>query len=451
MSNNNSNTATKDGTLAAAATTTKGEAKKKHPMQHLLAGGCAGLVESSVCHPLDTIKTRMQLRRQTTTVQQAVVKMRNSLMEPALRFRHSLQDPIPGVVKTAASAAAAGGGLLHEPAMTMAHPAGGPHHTTVIIKPPANVVQAPLGPIGTAKRIVQREGFTALYKGLTAVYTGIIPKMAIRFVSFEQYREWGAKWAGGGPPSTTVTFTAGLASGLTEAVLIVTPAEVCKIRMQAQFHSMMDPAQLQHRKYTNVLQTAYTISKEEGFGALYKGVVPTMLRQGCNQAVNFTAYNIIKARVIHWQGTSELASWQSLVIGGFSGGMGPLVNNPLDVVKTRLQKQVVVPGKTPKYTGLVQSCVVIAKDEGVLALWKGITPRLLRIMPGQASKFALFFWCLFFACLRVHGSAHRCTKLVLLLAFLRKTFPSNYSLDVFISNSFLIFFFVLCTIFQSLL
>jgi hypothetical protein len=50
-------------------------------------------------------------------------------------------------------------------------------------------VQATMGPIGTAKRIVQREGFLALYKGLTAVYTGIIPKMAIRFLSFEQYKE----------------------------------------------------------------------------------------------------------------------------------------------------------------------------------------------------------------------------------------------------------------------
>jgi hypothetical protein len=32
--------------------------KKTNPMFHLVAGGCAGFVESSVCHPLDTIKTR---------------------------------------------------------------------------------------------------------------------------------------------------------------------------------------------------------------------------------------------------------------------------------------------------------------------------------------------------------------------------------------------------------
>jgi len=84
-----------------------------------------------------------------------------------------------------------------------------------------------------------------------------------------------------------VTFLAGLMSGLTEAVLVVTPAEVCKIRMQGQYHSMVNPEELAKRKYKNVFQTAVVIVREEGLGALYKGIVPTMLRQGCNQAVNF--------------------------------------------------------------------------------------------------------------------------------------------------------------------
>jgi solute carrier family 25 citrate transporter 1 len=91
-----------------------------------------------------------------------------------------------------------------------------------------------------------------------------------------------------------------------------------------------------------------------------------------------------------YQGTEALLPWQSLLIGGFSGGMGPLVNNPLDVVKTRMQKQVVHPGKQPKYTGLLQACTLIAKEEGPLALWKGITPRLMRIMPGQAITFMTY-------------------------------------------------------------
>jgi len=335
----------------------------------------------------------MQLRKNKSgaSVQTVVVKMRDSLMEPALRLKHSLQEPF-GTAQSLKSAGAAAA-PMHEPALNVARgaaAAGTTATTAVVHNVPQGTVQAPLGPIGTARRIVQREGFLALYKGLTAVYMGIIPKMAIRFVSFEQYREWLAAYTNNGQITTGITFTAGLASGLTEAVMVVTPSEVCKVRMMGQYHSMMDPAQMAHRKYRNVLQTGYTIAREEGFGALYKGVVPTMLRQGCNQAVNFTAYNIIKTKVMEYQGTSKLEHWQSLMIGGLSGGMGPLVNNPLDVVKTRLQKQVTVPGKESKYKGLGQSIVLIAKEEGPLALWKGITPRLLRIMPGQAITFMTY-------------------------------------------------------------
>ena len=38
--------------------------------------------------------------------------------------------------------------------------------------------------------IVRREIPLALYKGLGAVLSGIVPKMAIRFTSFETYKRW---------------------------------------------------------------------------------------------------------------------------------------------------------------------------------------------------------------------------------------------------------------------
>jgi solute carrier family 25 citrate transporter 1 len=360
----------------------------------LIAGGGAGFVESSICHPLDTIKTRMQLRKNAIDTQH----IRHSLMEPGRQIRHSLMEPAALLRQ---SMSGSGGGVtpnaavlvnasVHEPAQVGQSVGKATNFAKVIEKPIHNgTVKASLGPLGSAKRIIQREGFFALYKGLTAVYAGIVPKMAIRFVTFEQYKEYLAEYTSLGR-SNQATFLAGLGSGLTEAILVVTPAEVCKIRMQSQYHSLVDPAQREHRKYRNVIQTAFTITREEGIKALYKGLVPTMLRQGCNQAVNFTAYSYIKKKTMEVQGTTELASWQSLLIGGVSGGMGPMVNNPLDVVKTRLQKQVIQEGSKPKYTGLMQACLLIGKEEGAFALWKGITPRLLRIMPGQAITFTTY-------------------------------------------------------------
>lgn len=45
------------------------------------------------------------------------------------------------------------------------------------------------GFIKTGAEIVRKETPLALYKGLGAVMTGIVPKMAIRFTSFESYKE----------------------------------------------------------------------------------------------------------------------------------------------------------------------------------------------------------------------------------------------------------------------
>ncbi|CAM9907838.1 unnamed protein product [Discosporangium mesarthrocarpum] len=294
--------------------TSKASDKKKNPLIHLIAGGMAGVVESSCCHPLDTIKTRMQLRTKAGSRR---------------------------------------------------------------------------GPITTATRIITNEGFFSLYKGLSAVMAGIVPKMAVRFTSFESYKD--LLGASDGKDRGKV-FLAGLGSGVTEAVLVVTPAEVCKIRLQAQYHSMLDPQEMARRKYKNVIQTAFVIAKEEGVGALYKGLAPTVLRQGCNQAVNFTCYQIFKSQTMQLTGQKELDPWQHMLLGGLSGGIGPCVNNPLDVVKTRLQKQVVIPGQPPKYAGFASAIGIIAREEGIRALWKGLTPRLMRIMPGQAITFMTYEW-----------------------------------------------------------
>ena len=44
----------------------------------------------------------------------------------------------------------------------------------------------PLGFFATGRQIAARETPLGLYKGLGAVISGIVPKMAIRFASFER-------------------------------------------------------------------------------------------------------------------------------------------------------------------------------------------------------------------------------------------------------------------------
>lgn len=105
--------------------------------------------------------------------------------------------------------------------------------------------------------------------------------MAIRFYSFESYKLWMSPIE---DPNFTQTFIAGLGAGVTEAVLVVTPMEVLKIRLQAQRHSLADPLDIP--KYRNAAHAAYLITKEEGVGALYKGVSLTALRQGLLECIS---------------------------------------------------------------------------------------------------------------------------------------------------------------------
>lgn len=177
---------------------------------------------------------------------------------------------------------------------------------------------------------------------------------------------------------------------MTEAVAVVTPMEVIKIRLQAQHHSMADP--LDVPKYRNAAHAAYTVLKEEGVSAVYRGVSLTALRQGTNQAVNFSAYTEFKALLQKWQPAyhdAELPSYQTMVIGLVSGAMGPLSNAPIDTIKTRLQKTPAEAGETA-LSRVKTIASDMFKQEGFHAFYKGITPRIMRVAPGQAVTFTVY-------------------------------------------------------------
>ncbi|KAJ7503142.1 mitochondrial carrier domain-containing protein [Mycena galericulata] len=238
--------------------------------------------------------------------------------------------------------------------------------------------------------IVTRETPLALYKGLGAVLSGIVPKMAIRFASFEKYKALLADRTTGAT-STGGIFLAGLGAGTTEAVAVVTPMEVVKIRLQAQMHSLADP--LDTPRYRNAGHAVYTIVREEGVATLYRGVSLTALRQATNQGANFTAYQELKKLAHRFQPSlpegTELPSYQHMLIGLVSGAMGPFSNAPIDTIKTRLQRAPAEPGVSA-FERVAAIARAMAREEGMSAFYKGITPRVLRVAPGQAIVFAVY-------------------------------------------------------------
>tara|TARA_Y100000591_G_scaffold304715_1_gene301608 strand:+ start:338 stop:1240 length:903 start_codon:yes stop_codon:yes gene_type:complete len=227
-------------------------------------------------------------------------------------------------------------------------------------------------------KVKKREGFLALYKGLTPLVTHLGIKYCFRFGSFDIYKKNTEKLI---QNTIFASFIAGLGSGITESIFIVTPFDVVKTRLQMSHHSMTDPHEIARIKYKGPIHCALTVVKEEGPTALWKGLTPTMIRQGSNQSCNFMTFYALNKYI--WgkeiRNGQKIESWKSFVNGVIAGSVGPVLNNPFDVAKTRLMAQ----GNEKEYRNTIDCITKVFHQEGPTALWKGITPRLSRTALGQ--------------------------------------------------------------------
>ena len=69
---------------------------------------------------------------------------------------------------------------------------------------------------------------------------------------------------------------------------------------------------------------------------------------------------------------------QSIITGCIAGAVGPILNCPCDVIKTRMM------AAESTVLGFVGWFVHIYQYEGVRVFYRGLTPRLMRVAGGQA-------------------------------------------------------------------
>jgi len=81
-----------------------------------------------------------------------------------------------------------------------------------------------------------------------------------------------------------------------------------------------------------------------------------------------------------------------IIASSVGGTITAIAVCPLDVVKAQLQAQVARLNSTdvPKYNGVLGSLATIAKNEGILSLWRGLTPTLVMTVPSTALYFTSY-------------------------------------------------------------
>ncbi|KAF2622141.1 mitochondrial carrier [Macroventuria anomochaeta] len=216
-------------------------------------------------------------------------------------------------------------------------------------------------PIQTLTSTIRNHGIGRLYTGGAAFCISNASKSGVRFLTFNFARDYMPRDVSG---NTTVSgnMLAGICAGVAESVLVLTPGENLKTRLiedRAGAHT-----------YRSSTQAIHDILRNEGPLNFYRGVWPVTLKQSSNAMVRFTSYNCLSASLQDIVGGPT-----SAVAGALAGVITVYCTMPFDNLKTQLQSR----QGYGMYTGSWDCARKLVQRGGVLTLWRGTTPRLVRL------------------------------------------------------------------------
>jgi solute carrier family 25 2-oxodicarboxylate transporter 21 len=229
--------------------------------------------------------------------------------------------------------------------------------------------------------VLAEGGVGRFYRGIAPELLSGIPKSSAMYAAYSRARTVIAD-ARGGRDDWLTSFGAGAISGVPEA-LVVTPFQVVKIRLQAKEHL---------GRYTHSFDCVRKIVTTEGLSAFATGLGATVLRNSIWNAIYFSSYAAATAELARRRGPGDgeqsmRARMDSMSIGFGAGVFATCFNCPFDVVKSRIQSELVRQGaRTTRGArpSLLSRIALIAKEEGVGALWKGLVAKSLRMGIGGA-------------------------------------------------------------------
>uniref|UniRef100_H2YP03 Citrate transport protein n=1 Tax=Ciona savignyi TaxID=51511 RepID=H2YP03_CIOSA len=232
------------------------------------------------------------------------------------------------------------------------------------------------GILDCVKQTVRGHGVLGLYRGLSSLLYGSIPKAAVRFGVFEALSN-PVRDSNGMLTSTQGLFC-GLGAGLAEAVLVVCPMETIKVKF---IHDQTSAKPRFQGFFRGVVQ----IVKEQGLKGTYQGLTATMMKQGSNQAIRFYVMTSLR----NWYRGDDPGKKVGMLVtacfGAIAGAASVFGNTPLDVVKTRMQGL-----EAHKYKNTWDCAKQIWQKEGAMAFYKGTIPRLGRVCTDVAIVFVIY-------------------------------------------------------------
>ncbi|KAI9333993.1 putative mitochondrial dicarboxylate carrier protein [Obelidium mucronatum] len=166
-------------------------------------------------------------------------------------------------------------------------------------------------------------------------------------------------------------FVFGGLSGMT-ATTIIQPIDMIKVRIQLAGEGAKG-------KGVSPFAIASSLVKTHGISAFYTGLSAGLLRQATYTTARMGLFNSM-LNALEKDG-NKASLLQRAAAGLAAGGLGAVAGNPCDLALIRMQADGLLPAaQRANYTSVIDAIIRISKDEGVLALWKGCGPTVVRAM-----------------------------------------------------------------------
>ncbi|XP_059318048.1 probable mitochondrial adenine nucleotide transporter BTL3 [Lycium ferocissimum] len=242
------------------------------------------------------------------------------------------------------------------------------------------------------KTIAATQGIKGFWKGNFVNILRTAPFKSINFYSYEKYRDHLLKLTGNEEATNLERFVAGAAAGITATVLCI-PMDTIRTVMVAPGGEALG----------GLIGAFSHMIRTEGFFSLYKGLVPSIISMAPGGAVFYGVYDILKSAYLHSpegrkrlqnmkQGEDlnaldqlELGTVRTLIYGAIAGACSEAATYPFEVVRRQLQMQV----RATKMSALATSMKIVEQG-GIPALYAGLTPSLLQVLPSAAISYFVY-------------------------------------------------------------
>lgn len=230
------------------------------------------------------------------------------------------------------------------------------------------------------RNMVKADGVLSLYRGVDAAIGRQMVYGTARIGLHTKFSNMLVEKNNGQPISFSQKVMSGMLSGAI-AVSIGSPFDIALVRLQSD--GMAKPKD--RRNYKNVFDALMRTASEEGFGALYFGVLPNILR-GMSMNVGMMSCNDQFQEMYAGLLGDQMVNGPNLttrILASLSAGFtAALFSMPFDLIKSRLMAQRPDPltGELP-YKGVVDCVTKIVRTDGPLGFYNGFSAYYGRCAP----------------------------------------------------------------------